>query len=165
MLPLTMLAAQKISDLLTGENALQGKIKALAALSNLTLPDIISSRVVLSSVSVEVADKDYQLTYPRISLYSTSIKNTQIEKFRSLSGTVSVTAEIWASANLLDEADYWIHFYVEGMTEILRQNIGDLGDGMFFSGAYEVHFQQPKVGGFGWVESAKVTCDLNVSRN
>ena len=74
-------------------------------------------------------------------------------------------AELWASANLLQETDQWIHFYVEAMTDILRQNIGDWGDGIFFSGAYEVQFQPPKVGGFGWVESAKVTCNLNVSRN
>jgi hypothetical protein len=165
MLPLTMLAAQKISDLLTDENALEDKILALAASANLTLPSITSSRVVLSSTGAEMADRDLQLTYPRISLYSTTIKNMQIEKFRSLSGTISVTAEIWASASLLQETDYWIHFYVEGMTEILRQHIGDLGDGIFFPGAYEVQFQQPKVGGFGWVESAKVSCDLNVSRN
>jgi hypothetical protein len=165
MLPLTMLAAQKISDLLTDENALEHKISAIAASSSLTLPSITSGRVALSSVSAEMADRDFQLTYPRISLYSTAIRNTQIEKFRSLSGTVSVVAELWASANLLQETDHWIHFYVEAMTDILRQNIGDLGDGMFFSGAYEVHFQQPKVGGFGWVESAKVICDLNISRN
>jgi hypothetical protein len=165
MLPLTMLAARKVSDLLTGENALERKINALAGSSNLMLPGITSSGVVLSSASAEMADKDFQLTYPRISLYSTTIKNTQIEKFRSLSGTVSVTADLWASANLLQDTDLWIHFYVEAMTEILRQNIGDLGDGMFFSGAYEVQFQPPKVGGFGWVESAKVNCDLNVSRN
>jgi hypothetical protein len=165
MLPITMLAARKISDLLTDENELERNISALATSSNLTLPGITSSRVVLSSASAEMADKDFQLTYPRISLYSTSIKNTQIEKFRSLSGTISVTAEVWASANLLQETDQWIHFYVEAMTDILRQNIGDLGDGMFFSGAYDVQFQPPKVGGFGWVESAKVICDLTVSRN
>ncbi|MFL6352378.1 MAG: hypothetical protein ACJ74Z_11090 [Bryobacteraceae bacterium] len=165
MLPLTMLAAQKISDLLTDDNIFERKINALAALSNLMLPSITSSRVVLSSATAEMADKDFQLTYPRITLYTTTIKNTQIEKFRSLSGTISVAAELWASANLLQETDQWIHFYVEAITDILRQNIGDLGDGMFFSGAYEVQFQQPKVGGFGWVESAKVTCDLNVSRN
>jgi hypothetical protein len=51
------------------------------------------------------------------------------------------------------------------MTDILRQSIGDWGDGIFFSGVYDVQFQAPKVGGFGYVESAKVTCSVNVSRN
>jgi hypothetical protein len=165
MLPLTLLAAQKICDLLTNEDALEQQINAIAIASNLTLPAITSDGVVLNPVSAEMGDKDFQLTYPRVCLYSTAIKNTQIEKFRSLSGTVSVTAEVWASANLLQDATQWIHFYVEAMTNILRQSIGDWGDGMFFSGAYDVQFLQPKVGGFGYVESAKLTCNVNVSRN
>jgi hypothetical protein len=82
-----------------------------------------------------------------------------------LSGTISVTADVWASGNLISETDQWIHYYVEAVTDILRQNIGDWGDGMFFSGMYEVQLQAPKVGGFGYVESAKVTCSLNVSQN
>jgi hypothetical protein len=165
MLPLTILSAQKLSDLLTKENALEETINALATSSNLMLPTITSAGVVLSSASADIADKDVQLTYPRICLYSTALKNTQIEKFRSLSGTVSVMAELWASASLLQDTDQWIHFYVEAMTDILRQSIGDWGDGIFFSGAYDVQFQPPRVGGFGYVELAKVTCVLNVSRN
>jgi hypothetical protein len=165
MLPLTILSAQKLSDLLTKENALEERINALATSSNLTVPVITSSGVVVSPASADIADKDVQLTYPRISLYSTALKNTQIEKFRSLSGTVSVIAELWASANLLQDTDRWIHYYVEAMTDILRQSIGDWGDGIFFSGVYDVQFQPPKVGGFGYVEAAKVTCTVNVSRN
>jgi hypothetical protein len=165
MLPLTILAAQKLSDLLTKEDALEQTIHALAVSSGVTLPGITSTGVVLSSASAEIADKDFQLTYPRICLYSTAVKNTQIEKFRSLSGIVSVTAELWASANLLQDTNQWIHFYVEAVTNIVRQSIGDWGDGIFFSGVYDVQFQPPKVGGFGYVESAKITCNLNVSRN
>ena|SRR5437588_11158168 len=165
MLPLTILAAQKVSELLSNGNALEQEIDALAAASNLMLPTITSSGVVLSSASAEIGDKDFQLTYPRICLYSTAVKNTHIEKFRSLSGTISVIAEVWASANLLQDTNQWIHFYVEAMTNILRQSIGDWGDGIFFSGVYDVQFQPPKVGGFGYVESAKVTCNVNVSRN
>ncbi len=112
-----------------------------------------------------MGDKSLQFTYPRICLYSTGLKNTHTEKFRSLSGTISVIAEVWASGNLLQNTDKWIHFYVEAVTNILRQNIGDWGDGMFFSGTYDVQFQPPKAGGFGFVESAKVTCNVNVSRN
>jgi hypothetical protein len=165
MLPLTLLAAQKLADLLVKQDALEQTINALAISSRVALPGITSTGVVLSSASAEIADKDFQLTYPRVCLYSTAVKNTQIEKFRSLSGIVSVTAELWASANLLQDTDQWIHFYVEALTIILRQSIGDWGDGIFFSGVYDVHFQPLKLGGFGYVESAKVICNVNVSRN
>ncbi len=165
MLPLTILAAQKLSNLLTNGNALQQQIKAIAASCNVIVPIITDAQVVLSSATPDIGDKNIQLTYPRICLYSLGVKNAQIEKFRSLSGTVSVVGEVWASANLVNDADEWIHFYVEAMTNILRENIGDWGDGMFFSGIYDVQFQAPKSGGIGYVESAKVTCNLNVSRN
>lgn len=165
MFPLTILAAQKLSDLLTKEDALEQTINALAVSSGMMVQGITSTGVVLSSASAEIGDKDFELTYPRICLYSAAVKNTQVEKFRSLSGTVSVIADVWASANLLQDTDHWIHFYVEAMTRILRQSIGDWGDGIFFSGVYDVQFQPPKVGGFGYVELAKVTCNLNVSRN
>jgi hypothetical protein len=165
MLPVTILAAQKLAGLLKNNNALEGAINALANSANVSVPAITSSDVTISSASTDIADKDFQLTYPRIGLYSTAVRNTQVEKFRSLSGTVSLVADLWASANLVQDTAEWIQFYVEAMTDLLRRSIGDWGDGIFFSGAYEVQFQPPKVGGFGYVESAKVTCLLNVSRN
>lgn len=165
MLPLTLLAAQKILNLLTEGNALQQAIESIAGATNVILPLITSGQIVLSSAPPDMGDKDLELTYPRICLYSVGVKNTQIEKFRSLSGTIAVTAEVWASGDLISETDQWIHYYVEALTSILRQNIGDWGDGMFFSGMYDVQMQAPKAGGFGYVESAKVTCTLNVSQN
>jgi hypothetical protein len=91
------------------------------------------------------------------------MKNTQQEKFRSFSGGIVVVAEIWSSGNLVDDSDQWIHYYVEALTSILRANRGDWGDGFLFSGIYDVQLQPPKVGGFGYVELARVTCGLNVS--
>ena len=165
MLPLTILATQKVSDLLTSDEALQQQIASIAAAANDSIPEITAAQIVLSSASPDIADRNIQLTYPRICLYSGGVRNTQEEKFRSLSGAVSVVAEIWASGNLVNNTDRWIHFYVEAMTNILRQNIGDWGDGLFFSGAYDVQFQAPKSGGLGFVQSAKVVSTLNVSRN
>lgn len=164
-LPITFLAAQKVQDILTNANALESQVYGLALEANVELPTIPSQEVMVSAIPPSIGDNNVQFTYPRICLYSSGLKNTQFEKFRSLSGTVSVIAEIWASGNMVTQADQWIHFYVEAVTDLLRQNIGDWGDGIYFSGVYDVQFQQPKAGGFGFVQSAKVTCDINVSRN
>lgn len=165
MVPLTILAAEKFSNLLTTENALQQQIAAIAASCNVNVPLITPAQVLLSSASADIGDQNIQLTYPRVCLYSGGVKNTQTERFRSLSGIIAVTADIWASGNLVTDTDQWIHFYVEAITDILRQNIGDWNDGIFFSGIYDVQFQPPKAGGLGFAQSAKVTCNLNVSRN
>ncbi len=163
MTPKSLLAAQKLSAKLTIANALQQQIATLATDANITLPAITPAQVVLSSASPELGDMNLQLNYPRVCIYSSNVKNTQFEKFRSFSGQVSLIAEIWASANLMTQADEWIHFYVESVAEILESSVGDWGDGMFFSGAYDVAFQPPKAGGLGFVESAKLSFSLNVS--
>lgn len=165
MTPLTILAAEKIANLLTSHNALQLEIATLATAANIMIPPIPADQVLLLSAAADICDKNIQLTYPRICLYSSGLKNLQTEKFRSLSGTVSVVTEIWASGNKATDTDQWIHFYVEAMTTLLRQNIGDWGDGFFFSGIYDVQLQTPKAGGLGFVQSAKVTSNLNVSSN
>ncbi len=165
MAPKSLLAAQKLSGKLTAGNALEQQITSLATGSSITVPTIAPAQVILSSAPPELGDMNIQLTYPRVCIYSSNVKNTQIEKFRSFSGQVSLVAEIWASANLVTQADEWIHFYVESVAEILQSNIGDWGDGMFYAGAYEVVFQAPKAGGIGFVESAKITLGLNVSVN
>ncbi len=165
MIPLTIFAPQMVQSLLTNNDALEQQITALAVASNLNVPPITAEQILLSSTTPDLGDKDVQLTYPRVCLYSGGVKNTQIEKFVSLSGAVSVIADIWASSNLATDTDQWIHFYVEAFTEILRQNRGDWGQGLFFSGMYDVQFQSPKPGGIGFVQFARVTCNLNVSRS
>ena len=86
MLPLTILAAQKFSDLLTIGNALPQQITQAAIACNANVPVITAEQVLLSSASSEIADSNIQLTYPRVCLYSSGVKNTQLERFRSLSG-------------------------------------------------------------------------------
>ncbi|HEY7306509.1 MAG TPA: hypothetical protein VH601_20455 [Bryobacteraceae bacterium] len=163
MLPLTLLASQKVANLLIQEGALQKQIDAISAQAGIQIPAINSAQIVISSVAPDLADRDIQLSYPRVCLYSNVVKNAQTEKFRSFSGAVGVVAEAWASGNLVTQTDEWIHYYVEAITTVLRTNVGDWGDGMFFSGRYDVKFQQPKTGGLGFVESAAIMCSVEAS--
>lgn len=165
MLPMTLLASQTLASLLTADEALATEIANLASATGLNIPSITADQVVLSSASPDIGDKSIMLTYPRVCLYSSALKNTLAEKFKSLSGTLSVVTEIWASGNLVSDTDQWIHFYVEAVTEIYRGNTGDLGNGLYFAGAFDVQFQPPKAGGIGFSQSAKVTCVLNVSQD
>jgi hypothetical protein len=163
MLPLTLLATQKLRDRLTAGDALSEIISASAEAAGWSLPTIPSAQVFTSAASQAISDDTLQLTYPRVCIYSTGISNLQAEKFRSFSGQVALTAEVWASADLVTEVDEWIHIYVGSVTEVLRKNIGDWGDGMFYGGAYDVQFQAPKHGGLGFVEVAKLNLTIHAS--
>ena len=165
MLPLTLLASQKLSDLLTTNSALAQAVESMALSGQTVVPVVSAKQIILSSAGAEIADRDVELTYPRVCLYTSGFKASQLEKFRSLSGTLSTVAEIWMSGNLVSDTDRWIHFYVEAVSSLLRANIGDWGDGVFFFGAYDVQFQPPKAGGLGFVQMARIRCDITVSRN
>jgi hypothetical protein len=164
MLPLTLLAVQKMSDLLTSNSALGQELTGLANSMGASMPTIDSAHVVLTSAASDVGDTDARLGYPRVCLYSSGFKNSQFEKFCSLSGVLSATADIWTSANLVDDTDRWIHYYVEAVTTLLRRSSGDWGDGVFFPGVYDVQFQPPKTGGMGFVQLARLRFDLIITQ-
>lgn len=165
MAPITLLALTKTLDILTRDNTLTQTLQDAGVEFGLRMPLLRSNNILVSYAPPEIGDRNVQLTYPRISLASESVANTQEEKFRSFSGSVTIGATILASANLVGEAETWLHYYVDAVTTLLRDKLGDWGDGVFYGGTYEVQFQAPKVGGLGFVQSAKVAFDLLVSRN
>ncbi len=162
MSPISLLAPQKLQTVLLSN--LPAILQALAVAGGVTVPAVEHGQILLSSAPPDLADSATQFSYPRICLYSSGIKNNQIEKFRTLSGSVSVVAEIWSSDNFVTETEKWIHFYVDAYIAVLEGCVGDLGDGLYFPGGFDVQFQQPKRGGFGFTQMAKVTCNLMVSR-
>jgi hypothetical protein len=165
MYPITISSAQYLVDLLTAGAAIEAGVNSLAAENGIAVPVIPASQVYVSSAPAGLADLQQELGYPRVSVYSSRLKNSQIEKFRSISGSVTVTAEIAATGDLLTDVDLWIHFYVEVITTILQQNRGDWGDGLFYSGVYDVELQAPKPGGSGFLQLAHVNFEVGVSRN
>lgn len=165
MLPIGILAPTKVSELLLAGNALAAQIQALNAENSIAVPVIGPTQICLSSAGPELSDRNEGLLYPRICIYCSAVRNTQLEKFCSFSGIVSVVIDIWASADLVQQADIWVQYYVEGVTSILKDTVGDMGDGIFFSGAYDILLEQPKTGGLGFVTNAKIACTLNVTQH
>ncbi len=165
MTPLTLLVPMTLANLLTANRALSLQLAAVEAEFGYTLPAIPSNQIILSLADADTIDRRQQISYPRIAVYADRVVNNLREKFRTLSGTVSVTIAVAASADLVDQVEQWIHYYVEAVTNVLRQNIGDWGNGMFFPGAYDVQLQAPKPGGSGFVQTATVTCIVSVSSN
>lgn len=162
MLPLTMLAASKMSGFLTANNALSQAVEHIAGQAGLNVAPLPTTQVFLSSAGPNIDDRDLSLSYPRVAIYATQVKNTQREKFRSFSGSVVVSADVWSSGNLIADAYQGLHIYVESICSILRSNMGDWGDGFRFSGVYEVQMQAPSTGGLGFVDSARINCSLEL---
>jgi hypothetical protein len=163
MTPLTLLAPQTLAILLT--TGLDAEVAAMEENLGYTLPSIPASQIILSSADADITDRRREISYPRIAIYTDRVVNNLKEKFRTLSGSVSVTMAIAASADLVEQVEQWLHFYIEAVTNVLRRNVGDWGNGIFFPGTYDVQIQPPKPGGSGFVQSANIICTLSVSRN
>ncbi len=165
MLPVTLLAAQSVAALLTASTGVSAEIQELAVESQLAIPAIPSNQIYLSSAPASAADLQQELGYPRISIFSSKVKNTQVEKFRSFSGSAVVTAEIAITSNLINEVDTYIHFYLEAIANVLQRNRGDWGNGICFFGTYDSEIQPPKTGMGGFVQIARINFEVGVSRS
>ncbi len=165
MTPLTLQVAGKAASILNSQSALQNAIADVQLSDSIILPTIPPNQVILSSASPAIIDLRQQIGYPRVSIYVPRIANTLLEKFRSLSGTILVAMTVAASADLVEQAEQSLHFYVEIITGILRDNAGDWGNGLFFAGAYDVQVQAPEAGGAGFVQTASITCEVSVGRS
>ena len=114
MLPLTIQAAQKLADFLTSSNGIETEVNLVASLAGRSVPALPRTQFFVTSTSTSMADVQQQLGYPRVAVFSNRVRNQQTEKFRSLSGVVTVVAEISATADLVDQVE-------SGSTSMLRR--------------------------------------------
>lgn len=162
-MPVSLSVLQKFAAYLQNEGALQSRVQSVSQAAGLSLPGITPGQVILSSAAPDMGDTNLEFTYPRVCLYVPTVRNLLTERFRSFSGTVLAVAEIWASASYITECDQWIHYYLDALAGLLEESRGDWGDGVYFSGIYDAQINAPKAGGFGFVQSAKLSCTIQVS--
>jgi hypothetical protein len=126
---------------------------------------ITSSQVIAQNVAPDLAERTAGVTYPAFYVYCDRITNSLAEKFRTFSGAVRMVIEARVSQDRLESVGGELQSYVEAVTAVLDANRGDLGQGLFFAGGYEVTFGPVKHGGKNYIQTAKVVFDLNVSLN
>jgi hypothetical protein len=96
-------------------------------------------------------------------VYSDRVQNLLIEKFRNFSGKVRTVAEVRASQDRIEGLEEGLRLYVDAVTQLLDANRGDWGQGMFFTGGYEVKFDPVQHGGRNVLQVAKVIFEVDLS--
>ena len=61
--------------------------------------------------------------------------------------------------------DATLRIYTDAVGQILNQNRGDWGTGLFYGGGYEATFAAVKHGGRNFIQIAKVTFEVDASVN
>jgi hypothetical protein len=71
--------------------------------------------------------------------------------------------DVRVSQDRLEGIDGTSQLYTDAVTQILNQNRGDWGQGLFYAGGYEISFGPVKHGGRNFIKSATVSFQVNAS--
>jgi hypothetical protein len=124
-----------------------------------------AAQVRAQNVAADMAERSGTVKYPNVSVYCEGLTNDLREKFRTFSGKAQMTIELRHSQDRIDGLEQKLELYVDGAMHMLNASRGDWGDGMFYGGKYQVSFSPVKQGGKNFMQIAKITFEIGVSRN
>jgi len=155
----------KVIQRITGPSGVNSGLAALTQGGTALASPLEASQVRSQNVAADVADRSAAVQYPAVNVYCEKIVNSLQEKFRTFSGSVQMAMELRHSQDRLDGLQDALELYTDALTQVLNGGRGDWGDGMFYGGAYEVSFGPVKKGGKSFIQVAKVTFEIGVSRS
>jgi hypothetical protein len=157
------ITTRKTIAVLVAQGGLPDTVDALSAQQELMLPTFLAQQIVPQNASPELSERSASSKYPLVYVYCSKIVNQLREKFRKFSGTAQMMVEARVSLDRLEEMESHVQFYADAVTQVLDNNRGDWGDGVFYGGGYEVTFGGVKHGGRNFIQTAKVSFDLEIS--
>jgi hypothetical protein len=163
VLQIGTLSTNKLTGILLASGGVPDTVAALAAEQSIPLPGIAASQIIAQNVPPEIAERSSVTKYPIVCMYCNKISNVLREKFRTFSGDADMVIEARISQDRLEDVGMQTQLYVDAITQVLDSNRGDWGNGVFFSGKYEVVFGGVKQGGLNFIQIAKVSFVLDIS--
>lgn len=157
------ISTTKAMAIFTASGGVPDTVDALSAQQQLTLPAIAARQIVSQNVAPELSEHSTANKYPLVYVYCGKIVNQLREKFRTFSGNAQMVAEVRVSQDRIDEMESHLQFYADAIMQVLDNNRGDWGDGVFYGGGYEVVFTAVKHGGRNFLQTAKVAFVLEIS--
>ena len=154
-----------VVQMITAPSGMNSGLAALTAPDSLLAQPVAANNILAQNVAADLAEKSLPLQYPSVNIYCDKISNDLTEKFRSFSGTVQMAVEVRHSQDRLDGLQNALEVYVDSVTQVLDAQRGDWGNGMFFTGEYDVTLGAVKHGGKNFLQTAKVTFAVGVSRS
>jgi len=119
--------------------------------------------ITTQNIAPELMERANQALYPSILVYCEKLSNTLHEKFRTFAGTARLTVELRNSDDRLETLDSTLE-YADVICDVLNGLRGEWTDGVFYAGGYEVNYSAVKTGGKHFVQVAKVTFEVSVSK-
>lgn len=163
MARLAGVVANRVKEVLSSGQSLTGHVARLSLEAGVPEQKLGIAQLLVRNVSAEIAEKSAGVSYPSFHIYCEKLTNSLREKFRTFSGTARMAVEARASQDRLEGLEDRLHVYVDAITSLLDASRGDLGQGMFYTGGYEVTFGAVKHGGKNFLQTAKVVFEIEIS--
>jgi len=155
--------ARKLVHMLAGGDGLPASVAAVAEAADERLQPIGTAQIVAQNVAADLIERSSTVRYPAVHVYCERLSNTLREKFRTFSGKAHLAMEVRSSQDRLEGLERQVQLYVDAVTAVLDGRRGDWGDGLFYGGGYEAVFGPVKRGGKNYVQTAKITIEVDVS--
>jgi hypothetical protein len=158
-------ATATVVGLITGPSGINANLASLGAPNNLVAQPIDTAQIYQQNVTPDLAERSKTIKYPSLYVYCEKYANKLIEKFRTFSGSVQMAMEVRHSQDRLDGLQDALELYVDSVTQVLDAERGDWGNGLFYAGGYDVSLGAVKHGGKNFVQTAKISFQIEVSRS
>jgi len=156
-------ATDTLVERLRGSTGLPYTVTAVARRENRTLSEIPPERVYCRFAPAEVVEKTSSDKYPTVQVGCERLINNFKAKFCRFSGAARLFIEIRVFNTRLQLLGEDLELYVDAVIEVLDGSRGDWGGGMQYGGSYEVAVAPVKQSAGGYLQSARVVVDLDVS--
>ena len=161
MLQIANATTQKLAGILASKSGVAATMATLSTEQGFVLP--APHQIISQNVAPDLSERSASSKYPLVYVYCSKVANELREKFRTFSGEAQMVVEARVSQDRLEQMERNLNAYVDAITDVLDRNRGDWGDGVFYSGGYEVLFGGVKQGGRNFIQIAKVTLALEIS--
>jgi hypothetical protein len=158
-------ATTTVVGLITGPTGMNANLSSLGSPDNLVAQPIDTEQIYQQNVAPELVEKSTVVKYPSVYVYCEKYANKLTEKFRSFSGTVQMAMEVRHSQDRLDGLQDALELYVDSVTQVLDAERGDWGNGLYYAGGYDVSLGAVKHGGRNFLQTAKISFQIDVSRS
>jgi hypothetical protein len=155
----------KVLSLMQGASGINASLLALQQAGSPGGGFAAALAVTAQNAAPDLVERSTAMRYPTANIYCEKVVNTLKEKFRSFSGRVEMVMEIRHSQDGLEGLEGALELYADAAAQALDGSRGDWGNGMFYSGGYEIAFGAVKRGGRGYVQAARIGFDVGVSKS
>ena len=155
----------KVMQRIAGDSGVNSNLAALTQADQALAGPLDMAQVRAQNVAADLAERGSMVKYPVLNVYCEKVTNRQTEKFRTFSGTAQMTIEVRHSQDRLEGIQDSLQIYTDAVTQMLASVRGDWGDGTFYGGGYEASFGAVKQGGKNFIQVAKVTFEIGVSKS